>query len=141
MRFLFDAGKQIFIRSALGKIDAQSEMVEFRSIAAIGAGDASGKQCYVKSKCAQKGSESSVELVTKAATPLAHNFVEEAIIVANDRAAKMDIEILKRHRIHVGAMQRAQSLRRLAQSSRNIRCDRDRKRRSAMSSLPSFSRD
>ena len=89
------------------EIDTQREVVEVRAIgAAISAGNAGGEQSHLESQSTQQSGESSVEFVAKTTAALIDDLVKKAVFVANNGAAKVDIEILKRHGKHVRAVQR-----------------------------------
>ena len=79
-------------------------MVELGAVAAIRPGDAGGEQRYLESEGKKERGEGSVEFVAETAAAFVDDLLKERIVVTDDFAAQVDVEVFKGHREEVSAM-------------------------------------
>ena len=91
-------------RSRAVKIDAEGEVIERRP-QPVGAEDAGGQQGHLEAQGGQEGGEGAVELIAEPPSAPLDQLVDQRLRVEQDRFAKVDAEVLERHREQVAQLQ------------------------------------
>src|SRR6185369_5294088 len=77
------------------RADQQRHVIELGRGRAVGAGHARGEHLDLEAEGAEKRGEGAVQLVAEAAAALGDDLVEDALLVRNDLAAEVDVEVLE----------------------------------------------
>jgi hypothetical protein len=91
-------------RSRGVNIDAEGEVIERRP-QPVGAEDAGGQQGHPEAQGGQQGREGAIELIAESPSASLDELVDQRLRVEQDRLAKVDAEVLERHREQVAQLQ------------------------------------
>src|SRR5229473_1872891 len=79
-------------------------VIELRTRASVSVGSAGGQKRDVISHLAEQSSQRAVEFVAESSPIFVDNLMEESILVENDGSLEGNVQILKRHRFKMRAM-------------------------------------
>jgi hypothetical protein len=94
---------------SLFKLDEHHHVVEFRTQSAVEI-DARRKR-HFETQSSQQGGERTVQFVAKPAPPLLDDLFKEFFLIKSNSTSEMNIEVLKRDRHHVRAVELTQRFR------------------------------